>query len=128
MKFKKIILITQDFPPNTGGIQTWCVQLAKQFNDKGLEVTVITRSFDNFKEEPFKYGNIKVIRLPHYKWSQKKNIVCYKALKEIVTPDSIVLASNWKMAVPAYLFNIFNSVPYFTICHGLDAYERRWKK
>ncbi|MFA7326380.1 MAG: glycosyltransferase family 4 protein [Candidatus Kapaibacterium sp.] len=127
MKFDHIIITTQDFPPSTGGIQTWCVQLAKQFADRDINVTILTKSFDDFEEEPFAYHNINVIRLPHHKWTKEKNILCYKELKNIVTPTTIVLASNWKMGVPAYIYNIFRSVPYFTVCHGLDAYESRWK-
>jgi glycosyltransferase involved in cell wall biosynthesis len=127
LKFDHIVFITQDFPPGAGGIQTWCVQLAKQFADRGIRISIITKSFDDFSAEPFVYKNVEVIRLPHEKWGRKKNILCYKALKEVITPSSIVLASNWKMGVPALLSHIFNGTRYFAVCHGLDAFESRWK-
>ncbi len=127
MNFNHIIITTQDFPPSTGGIQTWCVQLAKQFADRNISVTIITKSFDNFKVEPFSYKSVSVIRLPHNQWGNKKNELIYNQLKKSVTPETIVLASNWKMGVPVMFYNIFRTVPYFTVCHGLDAYESRWK-
>lgn len=125
MKFNHIILITQDFPPNAGGIQTWCVELAKQFADTGINVTVITKSFDDFKIEPFSFKNIEVIRLPHTSWKKDKNKLIYRTLKNKVSTTSIILCSNWKMGVPAYFYNIFHTVPYFIACHGLDAAEYR---
>lgn len=125
MKFNHIILITQDFPPNTGGIQTWCVELAKQFAIMGIKVTVITKSFDDFKFEPFVFNSIEVVRSPHTNWKKDKNKLIYKELKNCITKSSIILCSNWKMGVPAYFYNIFHKVPYFVVCHGLDAAEYR---
>jgi len=125
MKFNHIILITQDFPPDAGGIQTWCVELSKNFANSGTKVTVLTKSYDGFVTEPFVYEKIEVIRLPHKNWKKDKNKLCLKELKRCVTKDSIILSSNWKMGVPAYFYNYFHSIPYFVVCHGLDAVEYR---
>lgn len=127
MKFNHIILITQDFPPNAGGIQTWCVELSKQFSDYGINVTVITKAYEGFSKEPFSYKNIEVVRLSADNWKSKKNYRLYKGISSYSTPNSIVLCSNWKMAVPAYLYSRFHKLNYFVVCHGLDGYEKRKK-
>lgn len=125
MPFDHIIITTQDFPPSAGGIQTWCVELATNFSLMGYKVTVITKSFDNFVEEPFICDNVKVIRLPHEQWKREKNTLIYNCLKEIDTNKSILLASNWKMGLPVYLYNLLHKLTYFAVCHGLDALEHR---
>lgn len=127
MPFDHIIITTQDFPPSAGGIQTWCVELATNFSNLGYRVTVITKFYENVSEESFSYSGVEVIRLPHDGWKRKKNIIITKALKDVVTEKSILLASNWKMGIPAMLYNFKNKLPYFTVCHGLDAVEHRWK-
>ena len=127
MKFNHIILITQDFPPNAGGIQTWCVELSKKFSDSGINVTVITKAYEGFSKEPFSYKNIEVVRLSADNWKSKKNYRLYKGISSYNTPNSIVLCSNWKMAVPAYLYSRFHKLNYFVVCHGLDGYEKRKK-
>lgn len=127
MKFNHIILITQDFPPEAGGIQTWCVELAKKFADKEIRVTVLTKIYEGFSTEPFSYKNIVVVRLSDKNWKSKKNFRLYKAISEVRSSKSIVLCSNWKMAVPAYLFSKFHKQDYFVVCHGLDGYEKRRK-
>ena len=38
---RRILLITQDFPPQKGGIQTYCKHLAIELHKQGFEVTVI---------------------------------------------------------------------------------------
>ena len=127
MSFEHIIITTQDFPPAAGGIQTWCVELAKNFAKQGYRVTVVTKSYDNMISEPFQVKGVKVIRLAHERWKRKKNFLLLDALKNLDTEKSILLASNWKMGVPALLYNYKKNLPYFTVCHGLDAVEHRWK-
>ena len=41
MSPKRILVVTQDFPPETGGIQSYMFELASHFHQRGHQVTVI---------------------------------------------------------------------------------------
>lgn len=125
MNKPRIILITQDFPPDIGGIQTWCVKLIEQFSSKGFDILVITKSYNGFEKEPFQLENTRVIRLEHENWKQKKNQRIIKTLKSEVNNNDIILGSNWKMSFPAALLRK-KHIHIFTAFHGIDSFEHRF--
>lgn len=147
---KRVIILTQDYFPEIGGITTWCYELANSFVRKGLEVILITKDVQNHLNskpvnnkvnsnnlhlnEPY-----KVIRLDSNKWKNTRNS---KFLSEIETlsnkyktwelyEETVFLCANWKVATACYLFNLKNTfskskIRYFVAIHGLDAIEGRF--
>ena len=122
------MIITQDYFPDIGGITTYCYELAKNFEQLGLDVLIITKSFDGYKFniqiQKDEYG-LKVLRLEHSKWKNKPNTLVYKAIKPLINDSTLFLSANWKMAVACYFHSIFRKINYITAVHGLDAIEGR---
>ena len=57
MKIKKVLLVTEYFPPKIyGGGELSTSMLAKKLSEKGLEVTVLTSWFEGLKEQEQKDG------------------------------------------------------------------------
>lgn len=56
-----ILMITQDFWPKSGGIQTYCYELAKALARQGVKVTVITCGFKDPRDDQ---DGFSVIRYP----------------------------------------------------------------
>ena len=68
---KKIVMLTQDYYPDTGGITTWCDMIARELHRSGHDITIITKSFGNanYKDDlPF-----EIIRLERHRWRNYKN-------------------------------------------------------
>ncbi len=128
IEYKKIVIITQDYFPDIGGITTWCYEIAKGFENSGKEVIIVTKSYSGYlhnsiiKKDEY---NLNVIRLDNSKWKNKRNILVYKSIKQFIDKDTLFIAANWKMAVPCYFHSLFRKINYITAVHGLDAIENR---
>ncbi len=127
-EIKRIIMPTQHYFPDTGGITTWCYETAKAIQDKGLELIILTKAYDGFDKlnelHTDEYG-LQVIRLDNRKWKNNRNSRVYKAIKPFISDDTAFLSANWKMAVPCMLASLTNDIRYYTVVHGLDAMEAR---
>lgn len=127
-KFKRIVLITQDYFPDIGGITTYCYGIAKNFEQMGFDVLILTKSFDGYKFnnqiQKDEYG-LKVLRLEHSKWKNQRNTLVYNAIKPLINDKTLFFAANWKMSVACFFHSIFRKINYITVVHGLDAIEGR---
>ncbi len=126
--FNKIIILTQDYYPNVGGITTWCYEIARNLESRGINVLIITKAFDgcNYVNEFTKdEKGLNILRLPHERWKNARNERVYKAIKPLIDPGTLFLCANWKMAVPCMLASLRTEIDYITTVHGMDALEYR---
>ena len=126
--YDKAIILTQDYFPSVGGITTWCYQVARSLESKGMNVLVITKAYDGYphtgeftKDE----RGIKVLRLNHKNWKNYRNERVYKAIKPLITPNTVFVCASWKMGVPCMLASLKYDIDYIVAVHGLDAMESR---
>jgi phosphatidylinositol alpha-1,6-mannosyltransferase len=125
---EKVIILTQDYYPAIGGITTWCYEVARSLGAMGLDVLIITKSYDgyNYTNEIAKDDKgLKVLRLNHQKWKNYRNKRIYQTIKQFIKPDTAFLCANWKMGVPCMLASIRKNIKYMVAVHGLDAMESR---
>ncbi len=118
----KIFIVTQDFPPQSGGIQTTMSQLATSFGNEGHEVHVYASTPDEFSEEVFVAKNVTVHRFPRERWRKNKYRYIYDAFESLDLSDSVVLTSYWKLSIPFVTKRKLRGVPVYPLFHGLDAY------
>jgi phosphatidylinositol alpha-1,6-mannosyltransferase len=126
--FDKVIILTQDYYPQVGGITTWCYEVARTLEAKGINVLIITKSFDGctYTNEFTKdEKGINILRLNHEKWKNYRNERVYKAIKPLISPNTVFLCANWKMGVPCMLASLRRDIDYIVTVHGLDAIESR---
>jgi len=122
---QRVVIITQDFYPDIGGITTWVHEFARHLREAGCDVLVITKSFDGFKgHEEVEYP---VHRLDHHRWKKKKYSRIKQAIAPLVDDDTVFLCANWKMAIPCLMLSYSSRIRYLVAVHGLDAFEARFK-
>lgn len=128
MNINKIVIVTQDYFPEIGGITSWCYQLAKSFIKKDFEVLVVAKNTyekDDFVGKTILQHGINVYRLNSDRWKNKRNIRISKFIRQINTPETLFICANWKVAVPLMFESFFAKINYIVAFHGLDAFEDR---
>lgn len=126
--FDKVIILTQDYYPSVGGITTWCYEVARTLESKGISVLIITKSFDGctYTNEFSKdEKGLNILRLNHKKWKNYRNERVYKAIKPLISNNTVFLCASWKMGVPCMLSSLRDEIDYIVAVHGLDAIESR---
>lgn len=109
----KILLATNDFPPETGGIQTYCYELAKNLALLGEEIVVLAPGGKNDLEFD-KRQNFEIVRL-------KKKISLYFAFFSILRRkriEKVLVAHRANYARLASWANLLLKIPYDIIVYG----------
>src|SRR6185503_7559218 len=57
----RLVLVTQDFPPARGGIQTWALEIARRLSGRCEKLAIIAPAADGAKEADAELG-LRVIR------------------------------------------------------------------
>lgn len=122
-RIRRVVIITQDFFPDIGGITTWCAELAKNILKSGIDVRVIAKTPESAKSaDDYEY---EVIRLDSRRWKNRKYRLIGREIARFDPAENIFLCANWKMALPCMFRSFSKKIRYFTAVHGMDALEGR---
>jgi phosphatidyl-myo-inositol dimannoside synthase len=118
----KIIVITEDYPPTSGGIAQWAFGIVQELIGLGHDVRVMTRA-DVFKLETFKFGSEKIVKMQFWQWHNFRSIyIAFYLIKEIFKkkPD-LIIASTWNIG--AFATDLKKIFRFKTILayHGLEV-------
>jgi phosphatidylinositol alpha-1,6-mannosyltransferase len=128
------LLITMDFPPREGGLQTWAFQLARHLHRLGGPITVLAkkptpgnRAFDRRLGFP-------VWRMGGHDWDRYGHLyVAYYLLKFCLLRGSkpLVYATHWKTGLVPALLSPVTGMKVLIGAHGLEILKekgplRRW--
>jgi glycosyltransferase involved in cell wall biosynthesis len=121
---KRVLLITTEFHPITGGIGTYCYQLATAATARGHEVTVFAPDFGKSAEDlgdqalPF-----RVARYAGASYTIRDFARYFSQVWRQLTADSwdLVHAADWPSALMMRNVNRFRRVPYVVTVHGTDV-------
>ena len=119
----RILLVTNDFPPKVGGIQTYCYELAKNLTSLGEEVTVLAPGVEGDLEFD-KRQDFKIIRL-------KKKISLYFTFFSTLRRErieKILVAHRANYARLASWADIHLKIPYDIIVYGGEILLSRRRK
>lgn len=116
-----ILLITQDFPPKLGGIETYSYQLAKQWHLSGYKVVVVTVSQSKFQEEekifdaaqPFIIERIKApnpILLAVLIKSRLKGLVAKYRIDTLFHSQWLTAVKSCKLKAKGAINNVFVAI------------------
>ncbi|MCK4649151.1 glycosyltransferase family 4 protein [bacterium] len=109
----KILLATNDFPPEVGGIQTYCYQLAKNLASLGEKIVVLAPGVEGDLEFD-KRQNFRIIRI-------RKKINLYFTFFSTLRRErieKILVAHRANYACLASWANILWKIPYDIIVYG----------
>ena len=118
----KIILITEDYPPTSGGIAQWAYGVTQELLNLGHEVRVLTRA-GIFEIENTEIGNEEIIKMSTWQWRNLRSIyIAFYLLRELFRQKAdIVIASTWNIG--AFATDLKKKFKYKTILayHGLEV-------
>ena len=117
-------MITTEFPPRTGGIGTYCFQLATAASARGHEVTVFAPDYGKPAGELDDEGlRFRVVRYPGGAYTIREFMRYFRQVWAQLAADSydVVHAIDWESALMMRNVNRFKRVPYMVMVHGTDV-------
>ncbi len=130
----RLLIFGSEFPPGPGGIGTHAYQLARQLQNKGWEIVVLTiqdyisddeaQSFNSQQDFP-------VYRLESRRINFLDALYRFSRLREIVKAwlPNLLLASGARMVWLAAATTISNGLPWVAVGHGTEfASKKLWER
>ncbi len=115
-------MITREYPPATGGIGTYCAQLAAAAVRNGHEVTVMAPDYGRSHADAVGPGEPKVVRYPGGKYSIRAFPRFLVQVWRQADPRSydVIHAIDWPSGTVLGFINRFRRVPYRVTVHGTE--------
>ena len=124
----RILLLTWDFPPARGGIQTWMLELARRLPDARVQVLAPAQRGDRAFDRA---SGIRVSRLASARaglgpWLA---MLCLRTLWLcLVRRPDLVVCGHVVTAPAALLARRLTGVRYVVFTYGYEVRRRRWKR
>jgi phosphatidylinositol alpha-1,6-mannosyltransferase len=122
------LLITMDFPPREGGLQTWAFELARHLHRLGGPVTVLARKPTAANRAFDRRLSFPVWRMGGHDWDHYGHLyVAYYLLKFLALRGHkpLVYATHWKTGlVPAVLGSLIG-MKVLIGAHGLEILKEK---
>uniref|UniRef100_Q3AQJ6 Uncharacterized protein n=1 Tax=Chlorobium chlorochromatii (strain CaD3) TaxID=340177 RepID=Q3AQJ6_CHLCH len=119
-----ILLFSEDFPPNYGGIGQWAIGVAQSIHRMGYPLHLLTRYMNPEAEMLQNREPYPVIQVHGKRWSQFRSFYTYSAIKNIykkgIKPD-IVIATTWNIARGITRILKKNKTKLVIVVHGLEV-------
>jgi glycosyltransferase involved in cell wall biosynthesis len=120
---KKVLLITSEFPPITGGIGTYCYQLATAAAKRGHDITVLAPNFGKPAQPGDEGLPFRVVRYAGGAYTVRDFPRFFSQVWRQLGADryDIVHTGDWASALMMRNVNRFKHVPYTAMVHGTDV-------
>lgn len=93
----RLLLVTKDFPPDIGGIQTYCIELGRRFAEQCASFAVVAPAIPGAeaadREIPF-----DVVRIPGTRSSFAPSVLAYLPRLKARYRFDVVLGAQWQSA------------------------------
>lgn len=124
----RLLITSQDYRPNVGGIATYIYHLALELSKQGHSVMLVVANRGNSPLDdcghPFQVKRIpmSVLWTPYWTICLLYYILIFRA--------QVVINGEWKAGVHTWLLHHILPIRYFTIAHGSELLETdyTWKK
>ncbi len=135
MKGKNIIVLSEDFPPYTGGIAQWAAGVADSLQRLGHNVQLFTRFRPEFVGVKSRRYDFPVHYIHGRRWQQLRSYYCYRAIKPVYDTDGkpdVIIATTWNVARGVLPLTKKYGTKLITVVHGLEVtrkmpfYKKRW--
>jgi phosphatidylinositol alpha-1,6-mannosyltransferase len=130
---RSVTLLSEDYPPNVGGVAQWARGVARGLRELGCEIDVICRDCQGYS--PAGADDFPVDRLQHSHWKRLRTVYWRRALRRRLAagdaPD-VVIASKWNTSRGIVRQCRSRGIQLVTVVHGTDvtrpmpALKRRW--
>ena len=133
----KILIFSEDFPPDVGGIAQWAFGMATALQRLGQRVAVLTRYREGYRPVSLPETGFPVFWMYGKRWPQLRTWHCRRHLRRYLSrgnrPD-LVLATTWNFARGILGLSRRTGFRLVTVAHGLEvtrtmsAPKRRWMR
>ncbi|HPP87532.1 MAG TPA: glycosyltransferase family 4 protein [bacterium] len=116
----KLLFITNDYPPNEGGMETCALELSENFKNYFDELIIITNSHKH------NYNNCQIIKINisrNFIFKFLKLLFCFAKILLAHKPQYIYINTWSPNGLPIFLLTRIFKIPYFITAHGLDIVE-----
>ena len=120
----RILILSEDFPPNVGGIAQWAMGVAKSLSKSGHTVTLMTRYFPKYGKVKLSNINFEVIYIDKKYWKKLRSYYWNTSLKRYLKSNqkpNIIIATTWNCARSIVNYCMKSMIPLITVTHGLDV-------
>jgi phosphatidylinositol alpha-1,6-mannosyltransferase len=118
----KILILTADFPPIIGGIQTYSYETARNLAMLGEDILVLSPKNEGW-EKVDKGQNFEITRmsLPENNYLKIFTMFFYLVYYSLrFKPDIIICTAWFPSGVPAYVFTKISGIPYVVPAYALE--------
>ena len=118
----RILLVTTEYPPATGGIGTYCAQIAAAAAANGHEVTVLAPDYGRSHDDPVEAGAPRILRYPGANYTVRNFPSLLTQINRHADPKryDIIHAIDWPSGLVLGFINRFRRVPYRVTVHGTE--------
>jgi len=120
----RILILSEDFPPNVGGIAQWAMGVAKSLSKSGHTVTLMTRYFPKYGKVKLSNINFEVIYIDKKYWKKLRSYYWNTSFKRYLKSNqkpNIIIATTWNCARSIVNYCMKSMIPLITVTHGLDV-------
>ena len=118
----RILLVTTEYPPATGGIGTYCAQIAAAAAANGHEVTILAPDYGRSHDDPVEAGAPTILRYPGANYTVRNFPSLLTQISRHADPKryDIIHAIDWPSGLVLGFINRFRRVPYRVTVHGTE--------
>jgi phosphatidyl-myo-inositol dimannoside synthase len=132
MPHKSILIFSEDFPPNSGGIAQWAAGIATSLQRMKYIIQVITRHISTDAEIIQLQETYPVIQVDGNRWRQFRSYYTFRAMKALYkrekAPD-VVIATTWNIARGMTGILKKHGTKLIVVVHGLEVTRKmNWMK
>jgi phosphatidylinositol alpha-1,6-mannosyltransferase len=119
---RRLLLITTEYPPATGGIGTYCAQIAAAAASEGHEVTVLAPDYGQPHDGAPSTSGPKVVRYPGGQYTSSSFFRLLWQVWRHAKPGryDVIHAIDWPSGMVLGFINRFRKLPYRVTVHGTE--------
>ena len=131
----KILVFTEDFPPDVGGIAQWAFGLSQAWHELGHAVGVMTRWRPRYRPDDLPETPYPTFWMRGPRWQQLRTWHCYRHLRRYLRAGNRpewVLATTWNFArgirglSRRYGFRLITAVHGLDVTRKMSRAKQRW--
>jgi len=122
------LLITMDFPPKEGGLQTWAFELARHLHRMGGSLTVLARQPTASHRAYDRRLSFPVWRMSGHDWNRYGHFyVAYYLMKFLASRGlkPMVYATHWKLGLVPALLGSLVGMKVIIGAHGMEILKEK---
>lgn len=119
----KIVILSEDFPPWTGGIAQWAYGVSVSMTKLGHDVVVYTRQKSVRGSTIHTDAGYRLVTMGGTQWKYLRGLYSWWYTRRILTDEQpdLIIATTWNVARPAVRMTRDTAIKTLVVTHGLEV-------